>query len=64
MSTASATEPSSIIRVDRETMVSVLHREPDFAELFTAYLLTRNVRIEEDLVDHRFNSARSFAIDV
>ena len=57
MSTASAIQPSSIIRVGKSTMVRVLHREPDFAELFTAYLLSRNVRIEEDLVDQLFNSS-------
>ena len=57
MSTASATQPSSIIRVGKGTMVRLLHREPDFAELFTAYLLSRNVRIEEDLVDQLFNSS-------
>jgi len=56
-STASATQPSSIIRVGKGTMVRLLHREPDFAELFTAYLLSRNVRIEEDLVDQLFNSS-------
>ena len=38
-------------------MVGLLHREPEFAELFTAYLLSRNVRIEEDLVDQLFNSS-------
>ena len=57
MSTASAIQPSSIIRVGRSTMVRVLHQEPEFAELFTAYLLSRNVRIEEDLVDQLFNSS-------
>ena len=57
VSTASATQPSSIIRVGKSTMVSLLHREPEFAELFTAYLLSRNVRIEEDLVDQLFNSS-------
>ena len=57
MSTASAIQPSSIIRVDRSTMVRLLHREPEFAELFTAYLLSRNARIEEDLVDQLFNSS-------
>ena len=56
-STASATQPSSIVRVGRSTMVRLLHREPEFAELFTAYLLSRNVRIEEDLVDQLFNSS-------
>jgi CRP/FNR family transcriptional regulator, cyclic AMP receptor protein len=57
MSTASAIQSSTIIRVGRSTMVRVLHKEPEFAELFTAYLLARNVRIEEDLVDQLFNSS-------
>jgi CRP/FNR family cyclic AMP-dependent transcriptional regulator len=57
MSTASALQPSSIIRVSKSIMVRVLHQEPEFAELFTAYLLSRNVRIEEDLVDQLFNSS-------
>jgi CRP/FNR family transcriptional regulator, cyclic AMP receptor protein len=57
MSTASVIQSSSIVRVARATMVRVLHREPEFAELFTAYLLSRNVRIEEDLVDQLFNSS-------
>ncbi len=57
MATASAIQPSTIIRVGRTTMVRVLHKEPEFAELFTAYLLSRNVRIEEDLVDQLFNSS-------
>jgi CRP/FNR family cyclic AMP-dependent transcriptional regulator len=57
MSTASALQASSVIRVAKNTMVRVLHREPKFAELFIAYLLSRNVRIEEDLVDQLFNSS-------
>ena len=57
MATASATEPSRITRVARGTMVRLLHREPEFAELFMAYVLSRNVRIEEDLVDQLFNSS-------
>jgi CRP-like cAMP-binding protein len=57
MSTASAIQPSSIVRVGKSTMVRTLHREPEFAELFIAYLLSRNVRIEEDLVDQLFNSS-------
>jgi hypothetical protein len=57
MSTATAIQPSSIVRVGKRTMVRLLHREPEFAELFTAYLLSRNVRIEEDLVDQLFNSS-------
>jgi CRP/FNR family transcriptional regulator, cyclic AMP receptor protein len=57
MATASVIQPSNILRVDRATMVRLLHKEPEFAEMFTAYLLSRNVRIEEDLVDQLFNSA-------
>jgi CRP/FNR family cyclic AMP-dependent transcriptional regulator len=57
MSTASAVGEASIIRVDKKTMIGLLRREPDFAEMFTTYLLTRNVRIEEDLVDQLFNSS-------
>ena len=57
MSTASAMQPSTILRVAKATMVALLHREPAFAERFIAYLLSRNVRIEEDLVDQLFNSS-------
>jgi CRP/FNR family transcriptional regulator, cyclic AMP receptor protein len=57
MSTASAIQPSRIVRVGRSTMVRLLHRQPEFAELFIAYLVSRNVRIEEDLVDQLFNSS-------
>jgi CRP/FNR family transcriptional regulator, cyclic AMP receptor protein len=57
MATASAIQGSSVVRVAKSTMVEWLHREPEFAELFTAYLLSRNVRIEEDLVDQLFNSS-------
>jgi CRP/FNR family transcriptional regulator, cyclic AMP receptor protein len=57
MSTASVLQPARIVRVAKATMVRVLHREPEFAELFISYLLSRNVRIEEDLVDHLFNSS-------
>lgn len=57
MSTASAMQPSTLIRVGKSTMVRLIHREPEFAELFMAYLLSRNVRIEEDLVDQLFNSS-------
>jgi CRP/FNR family cyclic AMP-dependent transcriptional regulator len=57
MSTASVMQASSIIRVAKSTMVNLLHQEPEFTELFTAYLLSRNVRIEEDLVDQLFNSS-------
>ena len=38
-------------------MVALLHRDPEFAERFLAYLLSRNIRMEADLVDHLFNSS-------
>jgi CRP/FNR family transcriptional regulator, cyclic AMP receptor protein len=57
VSTASATQASSIVRVSKGSMIGLLHREREFAEVFTAYLLSRNVRIEEDLVDQLFNSS-------
>ncbi len=57
MSTAIAIQTSGIIRVGKRVMIDLLHREPEFGELFIAYLLARNVRIEEDLVDQLFNSS-------
>ncbi|HEX6737599.1 MAG TPA: Crp/Fnr family transcriptional regulator [Vicinamibacteria bacterium] len=57
ISTASTIQPCSLTRVAKRTMVRLLHQQPDFAEMFTAYLLSRNVRIEEDLVDQLFNSS-------
>ena len=57
MSTASAIQPTCLTRLGKSSMVALLHREPEFAESFTAYLLSRNVRIEEDLVDQLFNSS-------
>jgi CRP-like cAMP-binding protein len=57
MSTASTVERSTIIRIEKLVMVGLLHREPEFAERFLAYLLSRNIRMEADLVDHLFNSS-------
>jgi CRP-like cAMP-binding protein len=54
---ASALEASSIIRIERGVMQDLLHREPEFAEQFLAHLLSRNIRMEADLVDHLFNSS-------
>jgi len=55
--TAMAVEDSSIVRIDKDAMIRVLHEEPTFAELFMAYLLAHTIRIEEDLVDQLFNSS-------
>jgi CRP/FNR family cyclic AMP-dependent transcriptional regulator len=57
MSTATANEDSVILRLQKSAMVRLLHNDPLFSERFTAYLLSRNVRIEEDLVDQLFNSS-------
>ena len=48
---------SQVARVGKAEMLRVPHAEPTFAELFTTHLLTRNSRIEEDLVDQLFNSS-------
>ena len=56
-STARALSSSTIVRVSKGAMVALLHREPRFAELFIAYLLSRNVRIEADLIGELFNSS-------
>ena len=55
--TATALEDSSIVRIDRDAMIRVLHEEPTFGELFMSYLLAHTIRIQEDLVDQLFNSS-------
>jgi CRP-like cAMP-binding protein len=57
MTTAAATEKSTIIRIDKQAMIKAIHDEPAFSEQFLAYLLARNIRIQEDLVDQLFNSS-------
>jgi CRP/FNR family transcriptional regulator, cyclic AMP receptor protein len=57
MSTARALTECSIVRVEKATMIRVLHDEASFSELFIAHLLSRNIRVEEDLVDQLFNSS-------
>jgi CRP-like cAMP-binding protein len=57
VATARALEDSVITRLDKSTMVRMLRDEADFSELFTAHLLARTIRVEEDLVDQLFNSS-------
>jgi CRP/FNR family cyclic AMP-dependent transcriptional regulator len=57
LATAMAMVDSEIMRVGKTEMIRVLHDEPSFGELFTAHLLTRNSRVEADLVDQLFNSS-------
>jgi CRP/FNR family cyclic AMP-dependent transcriptional regulator len=57
MDTATSLDHASIVRIDKQAMIDVLHNEPAFSELFMAHLLTRTLRIQEDLIDQLFNSA-------
>jgi CRP/FNR family cyclic AMP-dependent transcriptional regulator len=57
MGSAAAMTDCKIQRIDKKSMIAALHRESAFSELFVAYLLARNVRYEEDLVDQLFNSS-------
>jgi CRP/FNR family cyclic AMP-dependent transcriptional regulator len=57
MATATALLECSIVRLAKPKMIHALHRDGVFAELFTTYLLSRNIRMEEDLVDQLFNSS-------
>jgi CRP/FNR family transcriptional regulator, cyclic AMP receptor protein len=55
--TTTAMEDCLITTITKPAMIAILHDEPMFSELFVAYLLTRNSRVEEDLVDQLFNSS-------
>ena len=57
IATTTAMEQCVITSITKEAMIATLHNEPKFSELFMAYLLTRNSRVEEDLIDQLFNSS-------
>jgi len=57
MGSATAMTDCAALRIDRKAMVDALHREHTLSDLFVAYLLARNIRYEEDLVDQLFNSS-------
>jgi CRP-like cAMP-binding protein len=57
MATAAAMSVCAIVRLEKRGTIQLLHEEPTFSELFLAYLLSRNTRLEEDLVDQLFNSS-------
>jgi len=57
IATSTATEESLITAITKSAMVATMHDEPKFSELFVAYLLTRNSRVEDDLIDQLFNSS-------
>src|SRR5207248_9781139 len=57
MGSATAMTDCELLRIDKKAMMLALHREHTFSDLFMAYLLARNIRYEEDLVDQLFNSS-------
>jgi CRP/FNR family transcriptional regulator, cyclic AMP receptor protein len=57
MATAAAMTECSITRLEKDAMIRVIHNEPHFSEKFMSHLLTRNIRVEADLVDQLFNSS-------
>jgi CRP/FNR family transcriptional regulator, cyclic AMP receptor protein len=57
MGSAAAMTDCELLRVDKKAMMNALHREHAFSDMFVAYLLARNIRYEEDLVDQLFNSS-------
>jgi CRP-like cAMP-binding protein len=57
MATATAMDDCSIMKLEKTRMVRILHEEPAFSELFVSHLLSRSIRVEEDLIDQLFNSS-------
>src|SRR6476646_4508798 len=56
MGSATSTTLSTVLVIDKDEMIRVLHAEHEFSDRFIAYMLSRNIRIEEDLIDQLFNS--------
>jgi len=57
MATATTIAPTIVLVIDKNEMIRVLHGEHEFSDRFIAYMLTRNIRVEEDLIDQLFNSS-------
>ena len=57
MATAITIAPTVVLVIDKNEMIRVLHGEHEFSDRFIAYMLTRNIRVEEDLIDQLFNSS-------
>lgn len=57
LATARAMTDGTVIKLEKQDMIRLLHKQATFSELFTNYLLSRNARVEEDLVDQLFNSS-------
>jgi CRP/FNR family transcriptional regulator, cyclic AMP receptor protein len=57
MVTATAITPSTLLVIEKNEMIRVLHEEHEFSARFITYMLARNIRVEEDVIDHLFNSS-------
>ena len=57
MGSATAVTPSAILRIDKAHMAHLLHKQHTMSDRFISHILTRNIRIEEDLIDQLFNSS-------
>jgi len=57
MTTATAITPTTILVIEKNEVIRVLHEEHEFSDRFIAHMLVRNIRVEEDLVDQLFNSS-------
>ena len=57
LTSATVVDESTIIRIDKQVMMQILENEPTFSSMFLEYILARNLRIQEDLVDQLFNSS-------
>jgi CRP/FNR family cyclic AMP-dependent transcriptional regulator len=57
MATATAIAPTTVLIIEKSEMIRVLHGEHAFSDRFIAYMLARNIRVEEDLIDQLFNSS-------
>ncbi len=57
MATVTTIAPTTVLVIEKNEMIRVLHEEHEFSDRFIAYMLARNVRVEEDLIDQLFNSS-------
>ena len=57
LTSATVVDESTIVRIDKQVMIQMLENEPTFSSMFLEYILARNLRIQEDLVDQLFNSS-------
>jgi CRP/FNR family cyclic AMP-dependent transcriptional regulator len=57
IATATAIAPTDVLVIEKDEMIRVLHEEHEFSDRFIAYMLARNIRVEEDLIDQLFNSS-------